>query len=87
LASLALEKKHPGEFVDVLADDVTTRRDLPGWCAEFGHRVLEIVDLRKGFRIRIQKAWPGIARVGRTVSLPVGRTKFPSASGPKGSLK
>ncbi|MBK8576427.1 MAG: sulfurtransferase TusA family protein [Elusimicrobia bacterium] len=55
LASLALEKRRPGEMVDLLADDPTTRRDLPGWCAEFGHRVLDVVELSRGFRIRIQK--------------------------------
>lgn len=54
-AALALEKAAPGALIDLLADDPTTRRDLVHWCAEFGHRVLHIRDLRKGFCIRIQK--------------------------------
>lgn len=53
--SLALEKMGAGEVLDLLADDPTTRRDLVGWCGEFGHRVLGIFELRKGFRVRIQK--------------------------------
>jgi TusA-related sulfurtransferase len=44
-----------GGMIDLLADDPTTRRDLVGWCGEFGHRVLGIFELRKGFRVRIQK--------------------------------
>jgi TusA-related sulfurtransferase len=55
MVSLALEKMAPGERVDLLADDPTTRRDLAGWCGEFGHRILGIAELRGGFRIRIQK--------------------------------
>lgn len=55
MVSLALEKMSPGGMIDLLADDPTTRRDLVGWCGEFGHRVLGIFELRKGFRVRIQK--------------------------------
>lgn len=55
MVSLALEKMAAGDVVDLLADDPTTRRDLVVWCGEFGHRVLEIAELRRGFRVRIQK--------------------------------
>ncbi|MBL8023336.1 MAG: sulfurtransferase TusA family protein [Elusimicrobia bacterium] len=53
--SLTLEKNSPGTVVDLLADDPTTRRDLVAWCAEFGHRVVGVVDLKRGFRVRVQK--------------------------------
>lgn len=53
--SLALEEMAPGGILDLLADDPTTRRDLVEWCGEFGHRVLGTFEMRKGFRIRIQK--------------------------------
>jgi TusA-related sulfurtransferase len=55
MASLVLETMSPGQVIDLYADDPTTRRDLAGWCAEFGHSVLGIVELRQGFRVRIQK--------------------------------
>lgn len=57
MVSLALEKMGPGELVDLLADDPTTRRDLVAWCGEFGHRVLEMAELRRGFRVRIKKKY------------------------------
>ncbi|MBL0058049.1 MAG: sulfurtransferase TusA family protein [Elusimicrobia bacterium] len=55
MASLALEKMGSGGRLDLWADDPATRQDLPAWCAEFGCRVLGIVEGKKGFRIRIQK--------------------------------
>ncbi len=55
MAALALETAEPGALIDLLADDPVTRRDLVSWCGEFGHRVLHIRDLRKGFCVRIQK--------------------------------
>ncbi|MBP9128011.1 MAG: sulfurtransferase TusA family protein [Elusimicrobia bacterium] len=55
MAALALEAGPAGCVVDVRADDPTTRRDLPLWCREFGHRVVEIQDAESEFRVRIQK--------------------------------
>ncbi len=55
MVSMALEKMRAGERVDLVADDPVTRRDLAGWCREYGHRVLGIFELRDGFRVRIQK--------------------------------
>jgi tRNA 2-thiouridine synthesizing protein A len=55
MAALALEAGAAGCVVDVRADDPTTRRDLPLWCDEFGHRVVGVRDGRGEFRVRIQK--------------------------------
>jgi TusA-related sulfurtransferase len=55
MACLALEKMGTGGWLDLWADDPTARRDLPAWCAEFGHRVLGIVEGKNCFRVRIQK--------------------------------
>lgn len=57
--ALVLEKCSEKEIVDVRADDPTTRRDLPVWCREFGHRVVGIFDGPNEFRIRIEKGPTG----------------------------
>lgn len=56
LATLALERMTSGEILEVTADDPTTRRDLPQWCVEAGHRLLGFTEQPPAFVARIQKA-------------------------------
>ncbi len=55
MAALALEAGAAGCVVEIRTDDPTTRRDLPLWCDEFGHRVVGVRDGQGEFRVRIQK--------------------------------
>jgi tRNA 2-thiouridine synthesizing protein A len=55
-AALELENMPHGQVLELLADDPATRRDLPGWCAEAGHRLLSVKGSGKAFRIRIKKS-------------------------------
>lgn len=54
-ASLALEKLRGGDVLEVLSDDPVTRRDLPAWCRESGHRVLSVESAGEHFKLRIKK--------------------------------
>jgi tRNA 2-thiouridine synthesizing protein A len=50
-----LEDLPAGAVLEVLADDPVTRRDLPSWAREMGHRVLEEADDGNAFRFLLQK--------------------------------
>ena len=54
LAALTLEKMASGDVLELRADDPATRRDLPAWCAESGHRFLGIDETPPAFVARIQ---------------------------------
>ncbi|MEM7670925.1 MAG: sulfurtransferase TusA family protein [Pseudomonadota bacterium] len=44
-----------GEVLDVIADDPAARIDIPHFCTEQGHELLELTDLEDGqmlFRLR-----------------------------------
>jgi TusA-related sulfurtransferase len=62
MAALALEAGPAGCVVEIRADDPITRRDLPLWCREFGHRVVGIEDAEAEFRVRIRKGSLGGAK-------------------------
>jgi tRNA 2-thiouridine synthesizing protein A len=54
-AALLLEEMSPGQVLEVLADDPTTKRDMPAWCQEAGHRLLELKEEGPAFRLLIVK--------------------------------
>ncbi len=56
LASLNLEEMAAGETLELLADDPTTKRDLPAWCAEFGHDFQGLKDENTHFTAVIRKS-------------------------------
>lgn len=57
LAALTLEKMRPGDILELHGDDPSTRRDLPAWCVESGHRFLGFGDApAASFVARIQKS-------------------------------
>jgi len=53
--ALALEKLQPGQTVELRADDPVTKRDLPAWCRERGHRVTRAEEQGAEFRLWIEK--------------------------------
>lgn len=42
--ALALDKLKVGEVLEVIADDPTSRRDLPRWVETTGHQLLSVVE-------------------------------------------
>lgn len=56
LASLAIEEMASGDVLELVADDPTTRRDLPGWCREFGHDLQSIQEKDGHFVLTIRKS-------------------------------
>ena len=56
LASLNLEQMAAGDSLELVADDPTTKRDLPAWCAEFGHTIKSLKEDESQFTVTIQKA-------------------------------
>jgi TusA-related sulfurtransferase len=37
-----LEKMHPGEVLEIIADDPGFEKDLPAWCEATGEQLLEM---------------------------------------------
>lgn len=57
LTERELRKLPPGARVTVLGDDPAIHGDLPAWCAETGHRLVELEELAGGdIRFVVQKA-------------------------------
>ncbi len=42
--ALALDKLKVGEVLEVIADDPTSRRDLPRWVETTGHQLISVVE-------------------------------------------
>lgn len=42
--ALALDKLKVGEVLEVIADDPTSRRDLPRWVETTGHQLVSVVE-------------------------------------------
>lgn len=42
--ALALDKLKVGEILEVIADDPTSRRDLPRWVETTGHKLVSVVE-------------------------------------------
>ncbi len=42
--ALALDKLKVGEILEVIADDPTSRRDLPRWVETTGHKLVNVVE-------------------------------------------
>ena len=49
LADRAAARLGPGDEIEVLADDPLIEVDLPAWCHERGHRLLELRRERGGY--------------------------------------
>lgn len=45
----------PGEHLEVLGDDPAIREDLPAWCAQTGHRLVEMEEEGGLIRCRVEK--------------------------------
>lgn len=53
--ALELEKLAAGEVLEVVTTDPVSQVDLPKWCQETGHKLLEIKKEDKVWHIYIQK--------------------------------
>lgn len=54
LASRAAAVASDGELIQVLADDPLVRVDLPAWCHEDGHTLLELDEISGEFRALVR---------------------------------
>ena len=59
LAAREMQKLRPGDLLEVLGDDPAIREDIPAWCEQAGHRLVEMVD-EEGGKIRsvVEKGLP-----------------------------
>lgn len=59
IAAREIQSLRPGDLLEVLGDDQGLREDLPAWCAQAGHRLVEMID-EEGGRIRsvVEKGLP-----------------------------
>jgi tRNA 2-thiouridine synthesizing protein A len=46
----------PGALLEVVGDDPDMLRDIPAWCAESGHRLLEARQVGRTIRCRLERA-------------------------------
>jgi TusA-related sulfurtransferase len=54
LATRAAEALEAGDLIQVLADDPLVRVDLPAWCHEQGHTLLELEAIAGEFRALVR---------------------------------
>ena len=59
LAAREMQRLRPGDLLEVLGDDPGILEDIPAWCDQAGHLLLEMVEEEEG-RIRslVQKGEP-----------------------------
>lgn len=59
LAQRALDPLPPGARVTAIGDDPAIHGDVPAWCAERGHRLVELVEVGgEEIRFVVEKAPP-----------------------------
>jgi tRNA 2-thiouridine synthesizing protein A len=54
-AAEAMRSIGAGDVIEILSDDSGILVDLPEWCDETGHRLIEIVPLEKHWRALVRK--------------------------------
>jgi tRNA 2-thiouridine synthesizing protein A len=59
LAAREMQNLRPGDLLEVVGDDPGIREDMPAWCEQAGHLLVEMVD-EEGGRIRsvVEKGMP-----------------------------
>lgn len=59
LAAREMQNLRPGDLLEVVGDDPGIHEDMPAWCDQAGHRLVEMVD-EEGGRIRsvVEKGLP-----------------------------
>ena len=59
LAAREMQSLRPGDLLEVIGDDPGIREDIPAWCEQAGHRLVEMVD-EEGGKIRsvVEKGLP-----------------------------
>lgn len=66
LAAREMQSLRPGDLLEVIGDDPGIREDMPAWCEQAGHRLVELVDEENGkIRSVVEKGLPRRRRAGR----------------------
>lgn len=51
-----LQELAPGDQLDLLSDDPAAVVDVPHFCAETGHQLVDMTEIPQGMRFTIQKS-------------------------------